>query len=706
MAHFSGIGAALAYGRRAGRVLKECALADRSRWPLWLPVMLGTGIGLYFSLPVEPHWAWAGWGVFLAVLLIWGAARHERTAARLVMLFLAVAAIGFSVAKLRAEAVRAPVLARPLGPVSIDARVISAEPRGTGFRLLLAPERIGHMRRMRMPARVRLTARYADTAPAPGSFVRVTAVLMPPPGPAMPGDYDFARWAFFKRIGAVGYAYGAPEEIDPPRLLVFSERAAAAVQTLRDAMTVRIQRAVPGPDGAIAAALITGERADISEADAVAYRDSGLTHVLSISGVHLALAGGLFFWVVRALLALIPAVALRYPIKKWAALAALGGSTFYLIVSGADPPAVRSQIMLAAMFVAILVDRPALTMRAVALAAGIILLTEPESLTDPGAQMSFASVIGLVALAEGLAARKAAVRAGGGEPSRSLPMRLLRYGGGIAAASLIAGLASAPIAIVHFDRASQYGLISNLLAEPVVGAIIMPAATAAMVAMPLGWDGPPLWLMGKGVAIMTAIARWTAGLPGAATLAPVWPAYGFLAVMLGFLWICLWRARWRWLGVVPIVLGVGLSLTARGPDLLVARDMGAAALRLSYGRLYFFRPPKDDYAAESWLKRSGDARDPLTAVAGAKNGVRCDGYGCLGHSADGRLIAYDFRAEALSEDCRNADIVVSAVPAQRFCHGRAFVIDRIDVLKTGGYAVWFDPWRVETVAQRRGSRPW
>lgn len=686
---------------------RRSALADRDRWPLGLPIALGMGIGFYFALPFEPHGAWAAWAVLMAGLLAWGLPAQTRLGVRLAMIAAAVALIGFAAAKLRTESVRAPVLTRPVGPVHLTARVIAAEPRGEGFRLLLAPEPLPWLS-AGTPARVRLSARHADVAPPAGSFVRLTAQLMPPPGPAMPGDYDFARWAFFKRIGAVGYALGAPRPIPAPRALRLDEAVTAVVARLRDRMTARILAAVPGSDGAIAAALITGERANVAPADEDAYRDSGLTHVLSISGVHLALAGGIFFWAIRALLALIPAIALRYPIKKWAAVAALLGSTFYLVISGADPPAVRSQIMLAAMFVAILCDRPALTMRSVALAAGVILLIEPECLTDPGAQMSFASVIGLIALAETISARRAARYGLGVRPSRSLPARLVRYAAGIVAASLIAGLVSAPIAIYHFDRASQYGLISNLLAEPVVGTVIMPAATAAMVAMPFGGEGPPLWLMGKGVAAMTAIARWTAGLPGASALVPVWPLAGLLAVMGGFLWISLWRQRWRWLGVLPILLGAVGAFCGRGPDILVARDLGAVAVRLADGRLAFLRPPKDEYAASDWLKRAGDARRPMTAVAGVGDGVRCDGDGCLAHADDGTLVAYDLRVDALAEDCRRADIVVSAVPAWRFCGhpSHALVIDRIDIAQTGGVAVWLPSRRIETVAERRGDRPW
>jgi competence protein ComEC len=681
---------------------RKQALAERSRLPLWLPVALGTGIGGYFALPVEP----GGLAVALALTglagAVWLAGRRQPMGLRLALLLLAAGLGGFCLAKARTEWVAAPVLERKTGPVSFAARVISAEPRGQGVRLLLQPERIRRLTPVQTPLRVRLSVRYADVTPVPGSFVRVTAVLMPPPGPAMPGDYDFARWAYFQRLGAVGYSFGSPHAIAPLRAATWHEAYSAGLEDLRGRMTARIRAAVPGPDGAIAAALITGMRADVSPADETAYRDSGLTHVLSISGVHLALAGGIFFWVIRALLALIPAVALRYPVKKWAALAALTGSTFYLLISGCDPPAVRSQIMLATMFTAILLDRPALTMRSVALAAAVIMLLEPECVLDPGCQMSFASVVGLIALAEGFAAYRAAHP----ERSRNWPARLARYFCGIAAASTVAGLVSAPIAIFHFDRAAQYGLLSNLLAEPVVGTVIMPAATAAMVAMPFGLERWPLFVMGKGVALMSAIAHWVGGLPGAASLVPVWPLASLIAVMLGFLWLALWRESWRWLGLAPVVLGIAWAQCVRPPDVQVARDFGAVAVRLADGRLAFVKKPKDDYAAAAWLKREGDDRNWRAAIAAPEDGVRCDAFGCLARGHDGSMVAYDMRVEALAEDCARARIVISAVPVRDMCAG-AFTIDRFDVSRAGGYALWLGKHiRVRTVAAARGVRPW
>lgn len=677
------------------RIIRDCAAAERARWSLWTPVALAVGAGAYFTLPFEPELAWAALAGGFALVLGVLSATSERPAVRAGLALVAALVLGFGAARLRTGMVAAPVLIQRTGPVHLDARVIQAEPRGGGLRMVLAPVPNDRLTADEMPRRVRLTTRAHSSVPAPGSWVHVLAILMPPPAPSMPGDYDFGRWAYYQQIGAVGYLYGKPKAIPPPRPETWSERVLSRLERLRMRTTAHIRDVVPGHEGVIAAALITGERADIDPDDQAAFRDSGLMHVLSISGLHLALAGGVFFWIIRALFACFPRIVLKHPIKKWAAIGALAGSTFYLLISGSEAPAVRSWVMLAIMFAAILVDRPALSMRSVMLAAAVILLATPENVLDPGCQMSFAAVIGLIAMAEWAEGRAR-------EEKKTLLTRAWRYVVGICVTSTIAGLATAPISIFHFDRASPFGIIANLLALPVVGVIIMPAAVAAMVLMPFGLDTWPLIAMGKGTAVMLEIARWVAALPGAGMAVPAWPAWSVSLMMGGGLWIALWRRGWRWLGLVPITAGLALVPVVHPPDILVAQDSRTVALRLDSGRLALTRKPTDKYAAASWLRRAGDERLPEDAIGG--QGLRCDALGCIAR-IKGMVIAVDARAEALAEDCANADVVIAATRAEPFCKG-PLVIDRRDAIRNGAHAIWLDTMRVATVEQARGLRPW
>ena len=679
------------------RIIRDCAAAERNRWSLWLPVALAIGAGTYFLLPFEPdlRWAWVFAGAALALGVL--AAMVEKPALRILLALTAALALGFGTARWRTEVAAAPILTHRVGPVHLDARVGQSEPRGNGSRIVIEPVPTARFPAGQMPRRVRLTVRAHSDVPAPGSWVHVLAILMPPPAPSMPGDYDFGRWAYYQQIGAVGYLYGRPKPIPPLRPATWRERARGALERLRTAATEHIRAVVPGHDGVISAALITGERADIDPDDQTAFRDSGLMHVLSISGLHLALAGGVFFWTIRALFALFPSIVLRHPIKKWAALGALIGSTFYLLISGCEAPAVRSWVMLAIMFAAILVDRPALSMRSVMLAAVFVILITPENVLDPGCQMSFAAVIGLIAFAEWQQGRAR------DEVQKTLLRRAWRYVVGVSITSTIAGLATAPIAIFHFDRASPFGIIANLLALPVVGVVIMPAAVAAMVLMPFGLDAWPLIAMGKGTAAMLAIARWVAGLPGAGTVVPVWPAWSVALVMGGGLWIALWRRGWRWLGLLPIGAGLILVPVATPPDILVAQDSRTVALRLSDGRLAFTAKPTDKYAAANWLRRTGDERLPNDAIGGP--GLKCDALGCIAQ-INGKVIAVDMRAEALAEDCAKASVVIATMPAHPFCQGPQVVIDRRDGLRDGAHAIWLDPLSVANAEDARGTRPW
>jgi competence protein ComEC len=532
----------------------------------------------------------------------------------------------------------------------------------------------------------------ADDGFQPGQWLSLTARLDTPPPPSEPGAADLGRSLFFQSIGAVGFAYGRAHVILPARPPSLFDRAGAGIEQLRAAMTQRIQAGIPGSLGGIASALITGERGGISDEDEQALRDAGLAHVLAIAGLHMALMGGGIFWLLRAGLAAIPAIALRFAIKKWAAAGALAASCFYLVISGAAPSAVRAFVMLAMVMVAILLDRPALSMRSLGLAAAILLVLRPEAITEPGFQMSFAAVAGLVAVAEWEMQRQRLKPRG----------PLLRYVHGIVMTSLVGSLATLPFALFHFDRATHYAVLGNLIAMPVMGFWVMPAAALSVALMPLGLEGFALDLLGRGIAVMLAMGRWVSGLPGAVSLAPAMPLPALLLVSLGGLWLAIWRKSWRWWGLAPLLAGAGLACFAHQPDMLVAADATTIAIRAPDGLLHFVRKPLDKFAARDWLRRDGDGRD--TAEAVGMPGLACDGQGCVMQAK--MVIATSLRAEALDDDCVRAAIVVSAAQAIG-CNGPALVIDKKAAEEGEGWRVSLSPTPTAiSVRQLRGERPW
>ncbi|MCH9765019.1 MAG: ComEC family competence protein, partial [Alphaproteobacteria bacterium] len=527
---------------------------ERAAWFGWLPVVIGLGAATYFQLMIEPS-LWLAGLVVLAAVVIHRLSRHAVSfgVAATILLFVA---IGFAAAKVRTEWVRGPVLERPLGLVSIEAFVERIEPKPKrGARLTLRPIAIEKLTSDQLPIRIRVRVLNAVQGLHPGSVIRLKARLAPPPPPSHPGSFDFARHAWFQSIGAVGYALARPT-IEPfTGVVPWTLQARAGVERVRQSIASRMRAILPNQTGAIAIALVTGERGGISETTNQIYRDAGLFHILSISGMHMAVMAGAVFFVVRFGFAAVPTLALQYPTKKWSAMIAAMAALGYLALSGGAFATVRSYIMISVMFFAILIDRPALALRNVALAAVLILLLFPESILDPGLQMSFAAVAALVSVYEALRASK-------------LGQRMADYGFvrkgvvfflGIVLSTLVAGLAVAPFAAFHFHNTQHLAVLANLIAMPLSNLIVMPAALGVLTLMPLHLEWPAVVAMGFGIDLMTETARWVAGLPGAVGRVATLPQAAFGLIVMGGLWLVLWHTRWRLFGVALAALGLAIA---------------------------------------------------------------------------------------------------------------------------------------------------
>ena len=527
---------------------------------------------------------------------------------------LCIVTAGFGAAKLRTELVRAPVLVKPIRNAAVIGYIKRIENRADKSRRItvdvidiegLAPHWT--------PARVRIRLSPADTLFAPGSIVRIRARIAGPPSPAMPRGYDFARAAFYQGIGAVGFALSEPELIEtehsPPRHIQLS----ATLQEFRGLIGHRIETALPGEVGVMANALMTGERSGISKTTNELYRDAGIFHILSISGLHMAIMGGAVFVALRFVLAAFPHIALHYPIKKWAALAAAVATFAYLLISGGAHPTVRSFIMILIMFVAIMLDRPAIALRNVALAALIILAVMPESLFNAGFQLSFAAVVALVSAYESHQAWNRRRRLQGyAEPPPGPTMRFCRgvwlFMIGTAVTTIIAGVATAPFAAFHFHTSQQYSVLTNMLAIPVSNLIVMPAALAAFIAMPLGLETWPLHLMGIGIDLMSWSARQVVALPGAVIAVPAFPEQALQLMVAGGLWFCIWRRPWRWIGILVAIFGLYAATRGDRPAALIGKNGALVAVRDGTGRLAAMQARRASYEFQRWLEADGDRR--------------------------------------------------------------------------------------------------
>jgi len=678
-------------------------LAERDRWFLWAPVLIGLGIGVYFALPQEPSlrlglglFAASAAGLFLLPRFI-----NLPLAVRIALLMTFWMAVGFGAAVLRTDRVAAPVLERSWTG-EITGRVISISLTEQSLSVVMEPQTMSRLAPEFMPERVRFAIRVKDAHAAPGQIVRLRGHLEPPSAPVEPGGFDYGRSIWFAKLGGTGFAYTAPELLSAPQGME------NWVQRLRASITERIRERIGGAAGAIASALVTGDKRVIPQEAIVALRNAGLAHVLAISGLHMMLFGGSLFWLVRAGLSLIPAIALRYPIKKWGAVAALLGASFYLVISGAEIAAQRAYIMLTLMFVAVLFDRPAISLRNVALAAIFILLWRPESLISASFQMSFSAVVALIAFYESSLARQWTARLRGFDGWQALVFWGAAYLLGLALTSLVAGSATGPVAAYHFNRIAVYSLLGNLIALPIVGTIIMPSALFALMLMPFGLEGPALWLMGQGIDAMLYVAREVTALPGASALVPSAPFYALMLFAFGGLWLCLWQRRWRFLGLVPLALSFMLWGQKERADVLIDRDGLLAAVRMQDGRMALTKRTPG-YVAERWLLHDGDPRSPKEAAS--SDVMFCEREACVYREAGRPVIAFSRTLAALAEDCRHAEIIVSAVPLPRSlrvrCNAR-LVIDKFDLWRNGATSLTFDAGKINitTMREARGERPW
>ena len=614
---------------------------------------------------------------------------------------LAAVASGFATATWKTARVAHTVLARPLYSVSLSGFVETRDIREHTDRFVLRVTQMDAPRFSTRLERVRLSVKKG-TAPDVGSFVELKARLMPPLAPLRPGSYDFARDLFFQGIGASGFVMGAIRTAAPPESGGLRLRYAAVMQGLRDAIDARIRSRLDGDERAIATALLTGRRDAISQPVNDAMFISGLGHVLSISGYHMAVVAGVVFFAVRALLALIPALTVGYPIKKWAAAVALVAAAFYLLLSGAEVATQRSFFMTAVVLIAVMVDRRAITFRTLAVAAMIVLMAAPEALVHPSFQMSFAATLGLVALVQVGMPRLFAT------PDSTAAARVALWGGREVAmlllASLVAGLATTPYAAFHFHRVTPYGVLANLAAMPVVSALVMPAGLLGLVAAPFGFDGVFWSLMGIGIDWMITVTQWVASLPGAVGRMAAFGTGPLIAASIGLILMGLLRTPLRWSGALVLAASIVWALLVPQPEILISADGHNVAARGRDGQLHLMRTGKDAFLIREWLAADADAR--TTADASLADGVSCDDAGCVAGLADGSLVAQSLHADALADDCARAALVVTARQPPKDC--AASVIDQERLRRQGALALRRKAggFEVEAVKPRGFDRPW
>lgn len=693
------LGRAPGWGARAWEMLHAALAAEGERRLLWLPVFFGAGIGVYFALTFEPP-LWPGIAGIAAAAGLAAAMRNYPLTGE-AALALSVFAAGFTLAAETTWEHQAPMLVRRLGPVEVTGRVLDIDRQGTGWRLIVAPAALPGLTPGDEPRRLRLHIPKSSDLLVPGDGVRMKAVLYPVPGQVLPGGHDMQREAYFAEIGGVGYSYGGARRVALPEDAAGGWRQ--ALRELRARMTQRITAVLPGSTGGVASALITGKRGAVSEEVKEAFRNSGLSHLLAIAGLHMGLVAAFVFFAVRGGLALIPWVALRYPIKKIAAAATLFVLTCYLLISGAAIPTERAFVMNGLVFVAILLDRLRISMRVCAIAAAVVLALDPASFVGVSFQMSFGAVVALIAVYETFGARLGRVLHG-----RTLAGQVLGYCGAVVVTTLVATIGTLPFSIYHFHKLVLYSPLANVVAVPLSALWTLPWGVVGCLLMPFGLERLALVPMGWGIDLTIWVAERVSGLRGDVWAMPRLPAWGLVLISLGGLWLCLWRGAWRRWGAVAVVAGFAGMATTRPPDIVIA-DIGRfLAARAPDGGYFVAAGHSDRFAASTLAEETGEPQFPWPQ-AGAANaaGLDCSGGLCR-YAARGRRVAIVTGTSALPLDCTQWDAIVAQVPAGFRCRRVVPVIDRFDSWRRGAVALWLDAdgVAVEAANDSRGDRPW
>ncbi len=565
---------------------------------LFVPVWLGLGALVYFTAYFEPS------GLALAVLIgflfaLRIAVKHHAKA-QMVATIALIIAVGAGCAKLQTWRSSTPMLAGEIAS-DVTARIVSINKTAKSYRAILELASTANPTLKYAPKRVRVTIREGAEKLAAGESIKVRLRLMPPSGPVRPTSYDFAFQSYFDGIGASGFFVG-PVTVLASEPETFADHGLALLEQLRQGIAKRIRAVISGTEAEVAVALLAGLQTGIDDPTMESLRITGLAHILSISGLHMALVAGLFMVVVRGGLALFPAQASRLPVKKYSAALALLASFFYLLLSGSDVAALRSFIMLAVFLVAILLDQQALTMRNLSIAAIAILVVTPHEIMGPSFQMSFAATAALIsAYAYWTMIKGHQSKAQNASVIQNLWSKTWRFLGALAMTSIIAGAATSLFSAWQFHRLAPMGLPANLAAMPAVSLIVMPSAVLSALAMPFGLEEWPLRAMGFGIKIMLGVSNYfsdisSAGISGALNTTP------FVMASCSLLLACILQTRLKWLALVPVPLVVFMLWHPTRPDILISEDAKLVAVRISEDRLAVNRERPNKFTLEAWKK--------------------------------------------------------------------------------------------------------
>jgi len=665
----------------------------------WCLVAFGVGVAAYFGWSVEPNLIMA-FGPTLVLFAVLFVVRNRPVTHEIILLALFLSA-GFTRAVHHTKSAEAPILPEFRRTYTFTGWIEDIRSSGKLQHFYVRVQSAGRLTPEQTPKRVRV--RIKPYGFKPGDSIQFRTMMAAPPGPAIVGGYDAARTAYYRQIGGTGFAISKAQTAALDKLPL-GQRVGRQLVKFRYALSRRIQARAPPRTAGLQAALLTGDRSGVPPEQSEALRKAGLAHLLAISGLHMGLLAGGAYFMASLFFASIGPLARRYDMRKWAAVVAIIIATSYLLLSGASISTQRAFIMAVIVFSAVILDRRAVSMRSVALAAAITLMLHPESLLSAGFQMSFSATAALVAVYRNWADHRTYIA-----PRHALH-RLWRGFIGISVTSFVAGAATGVFAALHFHRFARLGFIANVLAMPVFTMVVMPAGFLAVLLMPLGLDEAPLWVMGTGLDYVVSVATWVSSMKWALVYIKGANAAVISIFSLGFICLCLGPNKIRAAGVVAIVSSFFLWAGIERPDMRISAE----------ARIAFWDPDEVDVLRVDRKRGDGFGRDRFVEQAGLETAEKrsyvdaenlCDILGCR-INLKGKIISIVLEPEGVAEACADSDLVILTVRAagprsRRAC--AAPLIDALILTQSGAQDVYIktDGLKVRTAnPEKRRARPW
>lgn len=669
-------------------------------------IAIAIGIGAYFSVSVEPNATVVALVLLGVGCLYWGMSRADLWGRQLMWLALLVA-LGFGRAVWHTAAAETPRLPVQEYTYRVQGWVSAIEKSGRSERYVIEVTEIERLNPDKTPRRVRIRVTKPPEPPiAAGDTINWLAAMKAPPGPVVPGGYDPGQAAYFKGIGGYGFGYGAPRQQEDAELGAY-ENLKRGIVRWRFGLADRVMASAPPDTAGLQAALMTGVRRYIPEEQTENLRVAGLAHILAISGLHMGLLAGGTFTVMTLLLACILPLSRRYDIRKPAAMIGILAATAYLVLSGASVATQRAWVMAVIVFLAVILDRRAVSMRSVCVAALLTLALHPESLISVGFQMSFAAVAALVLTYQYWQSIRPAYAQSG------LFKRGVNFFTSLSVTSLVAGFATGGFALFHFNRFAKYGFVGNLLAMPLFSLAVMPLAVISLLAMLLGLERVPLWAMGQAMRPILSAADWVAGWPGAMAYIAAPPSWVLPVYGVGFSVICIARKWMKLPGLVLMLISFAGWNSASIPDLRISEDAKVAFWQMPElaGEepilLVDSRRP-DRYGRDQFAQRAGF--NEVDWLPFKDSLAQCDALACRAKIGDWQISILKSPSEVPTE-CEASDLVILSVRragpvARRNCD--AVLIDETTLWETGALDVYLkDTLTTKAARPPKGQRrPW